>query len=91
MTNLMLINATVADELRVAVVQDGELVDLDIESSKRSSIKGNVYKGVIHNVEGSLAAAFVDYGAHKQGFLPFDEVSDEQFAREWKSDDEPRI
>jgi ribonuclease E len=91
MTNLMLINATVADELRVAVVQDGELVDLDIESSNRSTIKGNVYKGVIHNVEGSLAAAFVDYGAHKQGFLPFNEVSDDQFHRPWKGDDEPRI
>jgi len=91
MTNLMLINATVADELRVAVVKDGELVDLDIESSKRSTIKGNIYKGVIHNVEGSLAAAFVDYGAHKQGFLPFDEVSDEQFCKPWKGKDEPRI
>ena len=87
----MLINATVADELRVAVVQDGELIDLDIEAAEQGSIRGNIYKGVVHNVEGSLAAAFVDFGQHKQGFLPFSEIAPHQYNREWKSKDSPRI
>lgn len=91
MTCRMLINATVADELRVAVVQDGELIDLDIETAEQGSIRGNIYKGVVHNVEGSLAAAFVDFGQHKQGFLPFSEIASHQFYREWKSNESPRI
>lgn len=75
MTIRMLINATAPNELRIAIVEDGELTELDIEASETSTLKGNVYKGVVHNVEGSLEAAFVDIGVHKQGFLPFSEVS----------------
>src|SRR5688572_17450282 len=92
MTTRMLINATVADELRVAVVEDGELVDLDIEAAERGTIKGNIYKGVVHNVEGSLDAAFINFGHHKQGFLPFSEIAPSQFYRKWdKSGESPRI
>ena len=31
-------------------------------------IKGNIYKGVIHNIDTNLQAAFVSYGAGKNGF-----------------------
>jgi ribonuclease E len=91
MTNRILINATVADELRIAVVEDGELIDLDIEAAERGTIKGNIYKGVVHNVEGSLEAAFVSFGAAKQGFLPFSEIAPSQFYRDWDSKESPRI
>ncbi len=91
MTTRMLVNANVANELRIAIVVDGELEELDIEATEQSTIKGNIYKGVVHNVEASLAAAFVDFGAHKQGFLPFDEIAPSQYARKWTSDDPPRI
>jgi ribonuclease E len=70
----MLINATAANELRIAIVEDGELVELDIEAAEQSSIRYNIYKGVVHNVESSLEAAFIDIGSHKQGFLPFSET-----------------
>jgi ribonuclease E len=91
MTTRMLINATVADELRVAVVEDGELVDLDIEAAERGTIKGNIYKGVVHNVEASLDAAFINFGHHKQGFLPFDEIAPSQYFRKWDKGEAPRI
>src|SRR5687768_3256523 len=74
MTTRMLINATAANELRIAIVEDGELVELDIEAAEQSSIRYNIYKGVVHNVEASLEAAFIDIGSHKQGFLPFSET-----------------
>ena len=90
MTTRMLINATARNELRIAIVEDGELLELDIEASETSTIKGNIYKGVVHNVEGSLEAAFVDFGAHKQGFLPFSEVSPTQYFKK-PSGDRPRI
>lgn len=91
MTTRMLINATVADELRIAVVEDGELVDLDIEAAERGAIKGNIYKGVVHNVEASLDAAFINFGHHKQGFLPFSEIAPSQYYRAWDQGGSPRI
>ena len=91
MTIRMLINAMAANELRIAIVEDGELTELDIEASETSTLKGNVYKGVIHNVEGSLEAAFVDIGRHKQGFLPFSEVSPSQYYRPSPGSGRPRI
>ncbi len=91
MTIRMLINATARNELRIAIVEDGELIELDIEAAEASSLKGNIYKGVVHNVEASLEAAFVDFGAHKQGFLPFNEIASSQFYREWNKSEPPRI
>ena len=91
MTTRMLINATAQEELRIATVEDGELIELDIEGAERSSIRGNIYKGRVHNVEGSLAAAFVDIGKHKQAFLPFSEIREEAYYRKWDRDGRPDI
>lgn len=91
MTIRMLINATAQNELRIAIVEDGELVELDIEAAETSTLKSNIYKGVVHNVEASLEAAFVDFGAHKQGFLPFSEVAASQYYRPWNEGGRPKI
>jgi ribonuclease E len=83
----ILINATQAEELRVAMV-DGQLIyDLDIEVPSREQKKSNIYKGVITRVEPSLEAAFVNYGAERHGFLPFKEISREYFSEEAKAED----
>src|SRR5450432_2068816 len=71
----MLFNATQAEELRVAIVDGQELIDLDIESASKEQRKSNIYKAVITRVEPSLEACFVDYGADRHGFLPFKEIS----------------
>ncbi|TSA20789.1 MAG: Rne/Rng family ribonuclease [Betaproteobacteria bacterium] len=71
----MLFNATQAEELRVAIVDGQQLVDLDIESANKEQRKGNIYKAVITRVEHSLEACFVDYGAERHGFLPFKEIA----------------
>ena len=75
----MLFNATHAEELRVAIVDGQKLLDLDIESSSNAQRKGNIYQGRITRVEASLEAAFVDYGAERQGFLPLKEISRSHF------------
>jgi len=75
----MLFNATHPEELRVAIVDGQRLVDLDIESAVRTERKGNIYKGKVTRIEPSLEAAFVDYGAQRQGFLPFKEIARSQF------------
>ena len=73
--NHILINATHKEEIRVAIVKNQKLTNLDIETSLNRKTKGNIYKAKISRVEQSLEAAFVDYGKEKHGFLPFKEVS----------------
>ncbi len=75
----ILINATQAEELRVAIVDGQKLHDLDIEVHSKEQRKSNIYKGRITRVEASLEAAFVDYGAERHGFLPLKEVSRSYF------------
>src|SRR5512137_2625804 len=75
----MLINATQAEELRVALVDGQKLYDLSIEIPSKEQKKANIYKGRITRLEPSLEAAFVDYGAQRHGFLPLKEVSKAYF------------
>lgn len=75
MTNRMLINATQAEEVRVAIVHGSRLDNLDIEILGKEQQKANVYKGKITRIEPSLEAVFVDYGAPRHGFLPFREIA----------------
>jgi ribonuclease E len=75
----MLINATHAEELRVALVDGQTLYDIDIETPSREQKKSNIYKGVITRVEPSLEAVFVNYGSDRHGFLPFKEISRSYF------------
>jgi ribonuclease E len=82
----ILINATQAEELRVAMVNGQLLYDLDIEIPSREQKKANIYKGVITRVEPSLEAAFVNYGAERHGFLPFKEISRNYFAEDAKAE-----
>lgn len=71
----MLINATQAEELRVAIVDGQTLYDIDIEQPSKEQKKSNIYKGRITRLEPSLEAAFVEYGAERHGFLPLKEIS----------------
>jgi len=74
MTKRMLIDATQPEETRVAICEDGRLVDFDIEIASRRQLKGNIYLAKVVRVEPSLQAAFVDYGGNRHGFLPFSEI-----------------
>ena len=82
----ILINATQAEELRVAMVNGQRLYDLDIEVPSREQKKSNIYKGKITRIEPSLEAAFVNYGAERHGFLPFKEISKQYFSDNAKDD-----
>ncbi|MBW2476960.1 MAG: ribonuclease E/G, partial [Deltaproteobacteria bacterium] len=75
MSKKMLINATLDEENRVAIVDDGILCELDIEVAGHEQTKGNIYKAVVVRVEPGLQAAFIDYGAERLGFLQIDEIN----------------
>ena len=71
----MLINATHAEEIRVALITGNRLYDFDLENRTREQKKSNIYKGHVTRVEPSLEAVFVEYGANRQGFLSMREIS----------------
>lgn len=75
----MLINATQAEERRLAIVDGQKLLDYEIEIEGREQRKGNIYKAVVTRVEPSLEACFVDYGEDRHGFLPFKEIARQFF------------
>ncbi|MBF7685476.1 Rne/Rng family ribonuclease [Acinetobacter sp. B10A] len=76
----MLINATHAEEVRVALITGQRLYDFDLENRTREQKKSNIYKGHITRVEPSLEAVFVEYGAQRQGFLSMREISRNYFS-----------
>jgi ribonuclease E len=77
----MLVNATQAEERRLAIVDGQKLLDYEIEIEGREQRKGNIYKAVVTRVEPSLEACFVDYGEDRHGFLPFKEISKQYFTQ----------
>ena len=70
MSKSMLINVVQEEESRVAIVDGGVLDFFEIETLSTETLKGNIYKGVVENVNPSLEAAFVNCGWDRPGFLP---------------------
>ena len=75
----MLINATHAEEVRVALITGHRLYDFDLENRTREQKKANIYKGHVTRVEPSLEAVFVEYGAGRQGFLSMREIANSYY------------
>ncbi len=75
----MLIDATHAEETRVAVVEGNRLVDFDYESQVRKQLKSSIFLAKVTRVEPSLQAAFVNFGGNRHGFLPFSEIHPDYF------------
>jgi ribonuclease E len=80
MKKQMLINAVHLEQKRMAIVEDGKLVEFNIQMAMKEPITGNIYKGLVMKVERGLQAAFVNYGGKKDGFLPLHDVSANYFA-----------
>lgn len=86
------------EEPRVAVLEDGRLVEVYIERPLTQRIVGNIYKGRVQNVLPGMQAAFVDIGIEKNAFLFVDDayppradgLDDEDGAAAAASDARPR-
>ena len=75
----MLINVSQPEECRIAIVEDGVLEELYVERANQDSYVGNIYKGVVVNLEPSIQAAFVDFGVGRNGFLHISDVEPQYF------------
>ncbi len=78
----MLINAQSAEQVRVAIVEDGELKDYQVEITDKNLCRGNIYRGVVANVQPSLGAGFIDIGEDRHGFLPGADVVQQAYHRQ---------
>ena len=56
-------------EVRVALLEDGQLVEMQIEQRGKERLVGNIYKGRVANIIPGMQAAFVDIGLNKNAFL----------------------
>ena len=75
MKKQIVINAS-KDRSRIAIVEDGELVELYIETPDNVRSIGNVYLASIQKVMPALRAAFVDVGQKQDCFLHFSDLTD---------------
>ena len=75
----MLINVSQPEECRIAIVEDGVLEELYIERTGQDNYVGNIYKGVVVNLEPSIQAAFVDFGVGRNGFLHISDIEPQYF------------
>ncbi len=91
MTRRMLINAQSSTELRIAIANDSVLEDLKVDIAERGLTRGNIYYGKIANIEPSLNAAFIDYGAPKHGFLAIQDVVPDAYYQAVSKSKRPKI
>ena len=66
-------------ETRVALLEDGNIVELFIERGDESDIAGNIYKGRVQRVLPGIQAAFIDIGLNQAAFIYVDDVLGERF------------
>ncbi|MBI2118676.1 MAG: Rne/Rng family ribonuclease [Elusimicrobia bacterium] len=65
------------EETRVAVLEDGRLVELGIERRGSEKIVGNIYKGRVENVLPGISSAFVNIGLEKNAYLYISDIIDQ--------------
>jgi len=59
---------------RIAVLEDGRLMELIVEMASEKHIVGNIYLGTINAVLPGMQAAFVDIGLERSAFLHVSDV-----------------
>jgi len=76
MSKQILVNAS-PYEIRVAVVENGEISSLHIERKEDKNVVGNIYKGLVKRVLPGMQAAFLELGLERTAFLYVDDIIEE--------------
>ncbi|MBW6457658.1 MAG: Rne/Rng family ribonuclease [FCB group bacterium] len=63
-------------ESRIAIMEDGRLVEFYIETPEDISSVGNIYYAEIENIQPGMQAAFLNLGTEQNGFLGFSEIEE---------------
>jgi ribonuclease E len=76
----LFISVLPGEQVEVSLAEEGSVQEYYVEMVHQAKTKGNIYKGTINNIDTNLQAAFVNYGAEKNGFLQIDEVHPEYYS-----------
>jgi ribonuclease G len=68
MPSEILINVT-REEIRVGLLESGQVVEFYVERKRDASLVGNIYKGKVVKILPGMQSAFVDVGLEKAAFL----------------------
>ncbi|MFH1862158.1 MAG: Rne/Rng family ribonuclease [bacterium] len=74
MEKQIIINST-PFETRIAMLEDGEMVELFVERPRSERTLGNIYKGIVRKVVPGMQAAFVNIGGENDAFLHFSDIT----------------
>lgn len=76
--------STIAEETRMALLEEDRLAELVLERTQSDHIVGNIYKGKIRNVLPGMQAAFIDIGREKNAFLYIGDMDNKTGAQQNK-------
>lgn len=71
----IIINASIG-ATRIAILENGRLVELFVEQPENERMVGDVYLGKVVNVVKGMHAAFVNIGHRQDAFLHFSDIGD---------------
>jgi len=75
MNKEIIINSSLG-ETRIAILEDGKLVELFAEKPERERMVGDIYLGKVVNVVKGMRAAFVNIGQRQDAFLHFSDIGE---------------
>lgn len=75
MKNQIIVHSS-GNQARIALLENGELAQLFIESEENQRTVGNIYVAQVHKVMSGIRAAFIDMGTPKDAFLHFSDAGD---------------
>jgi len=73
MSKEIIVNSTL-NEVRVAILENGNPSEIYVERAHSKNVAGNIYKGRVIKVLPGIQSAFVDVGLPKAAFLPAADV-----------------
>ena len=73
MVKEIIINST-STQTRVAITEDGNLVDFFVDYPENRRMVGDIYLGTVARVLPGIRAAFIDIGMKHDGFLHFSDI-----------------
>jgi len=92
MSKELVISAS-SHERRVAILEEGQLVEIYIEREKEFALVGSIYKGKVTRVLPGMQSAFVDIGLDGDAFLyvsdVFENLEDYEHGQPHEQHDQP--
>ena len=72
----IIINST-NEDTRIALLENGKLVEIFVERPDNERMVGDIYKGRIRRVVKGMQAAFINIGFEQDAFLHFSDMGEE--------------